>query len=107
MVAFGWKSDAANRLSFFIFLMGFEVFRGLSMVVVLFSGLSIGEMFAVYAYLWFMMGPMQEILGIQYSFYSANAAIERINKLLAMKLEPEYRHSKEPVRRETYGGPEC
>ena len=96
MVAFGWKSDAANRLSFFIFLMGFEVFRGLSMVVVLFSGLSIGEMFAVYAYLWFMMGPMQEILGIQYSFYSANAAIERINELLAMKLEPEYRHSKNP-----------
>ena len=96
MVAFGWKSDAANRLSFFIFLMGFEVFRGLSMVVVLFSGLSIGEMFAVYAYLWFMMGPMQEILGIQYSFYSANAAMERINKLLAMKLEPEYRHSKNP-----------
>jgi len=92
MVAFGWKSDAANRLSFFIFLMGFEVFRGLSMVVVLFSGLSIGEMFAVYAYLWFMMGPMQEILGIQYSYYSANAAMERINQLLAMKREPEYKH---------------
>ena len=96
MMAFGWKSDAANRLSFFIFLMGFEVFRGLSMVVVLFSGLSIGEMFAVYAYLWFMMGPVQEILGIQYSYYSANAAIERINNLLAMKLEPEYRHRKNP-----------
>jgi ATP-binding cassette subfamily C protein len=96
MVAFGWKSDAANRLSFFIFLMGFEVFRGLSMVVVLFSGLSIGEMFAVYAYLWFMMGPMQEILGIQYSYYSANAAMERINQLLAMKREPEYKHIKNP-----------
>ena len=76
--------------------MGFEVFRGLSMVVVLFSGLSIGEMFAVYAYLWFMMGPMQEILGIQYSYYSANAAMERINQLLAMKREPEYKHIKNP-----------
>ena len=96
MISFGWKSDAANRLSFFIFLMGFEFFRGLSMVVVLFSGLSIGEMFAVYAYLWFMMGPMQEILGIQYSYYSANAAMERINKLLAMKREPEYPHTKNP-----------
>jgi len=96
MIAFGWKSDAANRLSFFIFLMGFEVFRGLSMVVVLFSGLSIGEMFAVYAYLWFMMGPVQEILGIQYSYYSANAAMERINKLLAMQREPQYQHSKNP-----------
>jgi ATP-binding cassette subfamily C protein len=98
MVAFGWKSDAANRLSFFIFLMGFEFFRGLSMVVVLFSGLSIGEMLAVYAYLWFMMGPVQEVLGIQYSLYSANAAIERINRLLAMKREPEYPHNKNPFK---------
>lgn len=98
MIAFGWKSDAANRLSFFIFLMGFEFFRGLSMVVVLFSGLSIGEMFAVYAYLWFMMAPVQEVLGIQYSYYSANAAIERINKLLAMQREPEYRHTKNPFK---------
>jgi len=96
MIAFGWKSDAANRLSFFIFLMGFEFFRGLSMVVVLFSGLTIGEMFAVYAYLWFMMGPVQEILGIQYSYYSANAAIDRINGLLTMKREPHYPHKKNP-----------
>lgn len=98
MIAFGWKSDAANRLSFFIFLMGFEFFRGLSMVVVLFSGLTIGEMFAVYAYLWFMMGPMQEILGIQYSYYSANAAMERINNLLEMKREPEYPHNENPFK---------
>lgn len=98
MVSFGWKSDAANRFSFFIFLMGFEVFRALSMVVVLFSGLSIGEMFAVYAYLWFMMGPMQEILSIQYSYYSANAAMERINKLLAMNREPSYPHNQNPFK---------
>lgn len=98
MIAFGWKSDAANRLSFFIFLMGFDIFRGLSMVVVLFSGLSLGEMFAVYAYLWFMMGPMQDILGIQYSYYSANAAMERINKLLKMQREPAYPHKQNPFK---------
>ena len=98
MIAFGWKSDVANRLSFFIFLMGFEFFRGLSMVVVLFSGLTIGEMFAVYAYLWFMMAPVQEILGIQYSLYGANAAMERINRLLALKREPEYPHNKNPFK---------
>ncbi len=98
MIAFGWKSDAANRLSFFIFLMGFEFFRGLSMVVVLFSGLSIGEMFAVYAYLWFMMGPVQEVLGIQYSYYNATAAMERINKLLAMEQEADYPHSQNPFK---------
>ncbi len=96
MAAFGWKSDAANRLSFFIFLMGFELFRATSMVLVLLTDLTIGEMFAVYAYLWFMMNPVQEILGIQYSYYSANAALERINRLLHLKQEPVYQHNINP-----------
>jgi ATP-binding cassette subfamily C protein len=98
MSAFGWKSDAANRLSFFIFLMGFELFRATSMVLVLFTDLSIGEMFAVYAYLWFMMNPVQEILSIQYSYYSANAALERINRLLRLKQEPVYQHRINPFQ---------
>jgi ATP-binding cassette subfamily C protein len=104
MAAFGWKSDAANRFSFFIFLMGFELFRATSMVLVLLTDLSIGEMFAVYAYLWFMMNPVQEILGIQYSYYSANAALERINRLLALKQEPVYGHEINPFEgRHTVG----
>jgi len=88
--SFSWKSDAANRLSFFIFLMGFEVFRAVSMLMVVFSSLSIGQMFAVYAYLWFMMTPVQEILSIQYSYFSANAALERLNRILLLKKEPYY-----------------
>jgi ATP-binding cassette subfamily C protein len=96
MAAFGWKSDAASRLSFFIFLMGFELFRATSMVLVLLTDLSIGEMFAVYAYLWFMMNPVQEILSIQYSYYSANAALERLNRLLRLKQEPVYQHITNP-----------
>ncbi|MDH3343233.1 MAG: ABC transporter ATP-binding protein/permease [Gammaproteobacteria bacterium] len=96
MVNFGWKSDVAGRLSFFIFLMGFEVFRAVSMILVLFTGLSIGEMFAVYAYLWFMMAPVQEILGMQYSLYSANAALDRINRLMELESEPDYAHKTNP-----------
>jgi ATP-binding cassette subfamily C protein len=96
MTAFGWKSDAANRFSFFIFLMGFELFRAISMVLVVFTSLSIGEMFAVYAYLWFMMAPVQEILGIQYSLYNANAAMERIDRLLEREREPVYPHDENP-----------
>lgn len=104
MAAFGWKSDAANRLSFFIFLMGFELFRATSMVLVLFTDLTIGEMFAVYAYLWFMMNPVQEILSIQYSYYSANAALERINRLLRLEQEPVYAHHVNPFEgRHTVG----
>lgn len=94
--AFAWKSDAANRLSFVIFLFGFDFFRAVAMLMVIFSGLSIGQMFAVFGYLWFMMGPVQEILNIQYAWYSANAALERINALPALHLEPEYSHIKNP-----------
>ena len=94
--AFSWKSDAANRLSFSVFLIGFDIFRALSMAMVLLTDLSIGEMIAVFGYLWFMMGPVQEVLSIQYSFYSAKAALGRINELLHLPREPEYPHIENP-----------
>jgi hypothetical protein len=56
-----------NRVSFFIFLAGFDMFRAGAMLMVVFSDLSIGEMLAVFGYLWFMMSPVQEIINIQYS----------------------------------------
>ena len=88
--SFTWKSDAASRLSFLIFLVGFDIFRGVSMLMVVFSGLSIGEMMAVFGYLWFMMGPVQELLAIQYSYNSASAGLQRINSVLDLKQEASY-----------------
>lgn len=94
--AFTWKSDAANRLSFMVFLFGFDIFRALSMFMVLYSDLTIGEMLAVYAYLWFMMTPVQEILNIQYAYLAAKAALGRINRLMDVGLEPVYPHRQDP-----------
>ncbi|MCK5662066.1 MAG: ABC transporter ATP-binding protein, partial [Thiotrichaceae bacterium] len=88
--SFAWKSDAATRFSFLIFLFGFDIFRAAAMLMVLYSDLSIGEMLAVFGYLWFMMAPVQEILGIQYAFYSAKAALARINEMQALQQEPVY-----------------
>ncbi len=98
---FTWKSDAAARLSFTVFLFGFDIFRALSMVMVLFSDLTIGQMLAVFAYLWYMMGPVQEVLAIQYSFNGAQAALERINQLLGINLEPVYPHHQNPFEGKT------
>jgi ATP-binding cassette subfamily C protein len=94
--AFTWKSDAANRLSFMIFLFGFDIFRTVSMFMVLWADLTIGEMLGVYAYLWFMMGPVQEVLNIQYAYNGAQAALGRINNLLRVDLEPAYPHLHNP-----------
>ncbi|MEM8844354.1 MAG: ABC transporter ATP-binding protein [Pseudomonadota bacterium] len=94
--AFSWKSDAANRLSFVIFLIGFDIFRAVGFLMVLFAGLSIGEMIAVFGYLWFMMTPVQDVLNIQYAYYSAKAALGRINQLLYLPNEPKYKHELNP-----------
>ena len=94
--AFEWKSDAANRFSFLIFMIGVDLFRALSMLMVVFSDLSIGEMMAVFGYLWFMMGPVQEILGMQYSWFGAKAALGRINNLMDVSEEPQYPHEQNP-----------
>lgn len=94
--AFTWRSDAAARLSTLVFLFGFDLFRALAMLMVVFSNLTIGEMLAVFGYLWFMMAPVQEILGIQYSYYQATAALTRINRLFELKQEPHYPHRENP-----------
>lgn len=98
---FAWRSDAASRLSFTVFIAGFDLFRAVSMLMVVFSDLSIGEMFAVFSYLWFMMGPVQEVLAIQYGWYGAKAALQRINTLLEMQPEPAYPHTHNPFAGKT------
>jgi ATP-binding cassette subfamily C protein len=93
---YSWKSDAANRFSFGVFLFGFDVFRALSMLMVVYSNLSVGQMMAVFGYLWFMMAPVQELLSIQYAYFAAKAALSRINSLVDLPLEPQYPHRVNP-----------
>jgi len=97
--AFAWKSDAMSRISFFIFLAGFDAFRAGAMLMVVFSDLSIGEMLAVFGYLWFMMTPVQELVNMQYGWFAANAALGRINALLGLHSEPQH-----PALRDPFAG---
>ncbi len=97
--AFAWKSDAMGRFSFFVFLAGFDAFRAGAMLMVVFSDLSIGEMLAVFGYLWFMMTPVQELVNMQYAWYAANAALGRINALLGLASEPQH-----PALRDPFAG---
>lgn len=84
---FNYKSVAYERFSFTIFLIAFEIFRATGLVLVEYNDLSIGMMFAMFGYIWFIMTPVQDILTIQYSYASTNAAIKRINKILDLKTE--------------------
>lgn len=93
---FSWQSEAAGRLSFLLFLLGFELFRAAAMIMVLLSDLSIGQMFAIFSYLWVMLSPIQELLSIQFSWYGASAALKRVNALLHIGEEPKIQSDIDP-----------
>jgi len=84
---YSYKNVAYERLSFTIFLVMFELIRASGLVLVAYSDLSIGMMFAMFGYIWFIMTPVQDMLSMQYSYSSAKAALERINKILALQTE--------------------
>lgn len=85
---YGIKALYGERYSYTLFLSGFEIFRALGLVMVLYSDLSIGLMFGIFGYLWFMMTPVQELLSLQYSFANAKNALSRLNELLSLPTEP-------------------
>lgn len=103
-VASQWKSDASNRASGLLFQFGIDIFRAAAMLTVLFSDLSIGQMLAVFSYLWFMIGPVEQLLNLQYAYYAAGGALSRINELLSRADEPQYAGGVDPFQgRETVG----
>ena len=56
---FNYKSVAYERFSFTIFLIAFEIFRAVGLLLVAYSDLSIGLMFAMFGYIWFIMTPVR------------------------------------------------
>lgn len=84
---YSYKSVAYERFSFTIFLVAFELLRASGLLLVAYSDLSIGMMFAMFGYIWFMMTPVQNILSMQYTYASAKSALQRINKILTLKEE--------------------
>ena len=85
---YNYKSVAYERFSFTLFLIAFEILRAAGLIMVAYSDLSIGMMFAMFGYIWFIMTPVQDILSMQYSYATAMASLKRINKILNLKQEP-------------------
>ncbi len=84
---YGFKSVVYEKLSYTIFLTVFELLRASGLLLVAYSDLSIGMMFAMFGYIWFMMTPVQDMISMQYNYSSAMAALNRINKILTLKTE--------------------
>ncbi len=85
---YNYKSVVYEKFSYTIFLIGFELIRAAGLLMVVYSDLSIGMMFAMFGYIWFIMTPIQDILTIQYSYATTKAALDRINTILDLEVEP-------------------
>jgi len=97
-VNYGYKSDAAMKLSYLIFLSGYEVFRAVSILAVAYSDLSVGLMLAIFSYLWVMVTPTQDVINFQYVLSTAKAACKRINTIFEMEQEPLPPVQKDPFK---------
>ena len=95
-ITFGCRSDRAMRLSFLLFLSGYEIFRAVSILAVAYSDLSVGLMLAIFGYLWIMMTPTQDIINFQYALANAKAACKRINEIFDMEQEPKVANPRNP-----------
>jgi len=93
---YGYKSDAAMKLSYLVFLAGYEVFRAVSILAVAYSDLSVGLMLAIFSYLWVMVSPTQDIINFQYVLATAKAACKRINTIFEMEQEPMVKEAVNP-----------
>ena len=93
---YGYKSDAAMKLSYLVFLSGYEVFRAVSILAVAYSDLSVGLMLAIFSYLWVMVTPTQDLINFQYVLATAKAACGRINTIFEMEPEPVVRETVNP-----------
>ena len=95
-INYGYKSDRAMKYSFLVFLAGYEVFRGVSILAVAYSDLSVGLMLAVFSYLWVMVNPIQDIINFQYVLSTAKAACKRIDSIYTMEQEPDIEEKYNP-----------
>ena len=97
-IEFSFKSDRAIKLSFLIFLSGYELFRSISILVVFYGDLSVGLMLAVFGYLWIMMTPTQDLINFQYTLATAKASCKRVNSIFLMEQEPKINSKKDPFK---------
>ena len=95
-INFGYKSEAAIKYSYLVFLSGYEIFRAVSILAVAYSDLSVGLMLAIFSYLWVMVTPTQDIINFQYSLSTAKAACQRVNEILTLEQEKEVINEQNP-----------
>jgi ATP-binding cassette subfamily C protein len=93
---YGYKASVAHGSSALLTSTVVDIFRALGIAAVAYSDLSIGMMIAFLFYLSNLVAPIQQLMGLVISYQSTKPALERINAMLSLSLEPHYPHEVDP-----------
>ncbi|MDR0468140.1 MAG: ABC transporter ATP-binding protein/permease, partial [Campylobacteraceae bacterium] len=94
---FTYKRAGANAFSMALFMTTSDFLRVCAILMVaLYNEMTIGQIMAVFSYLWMVVRPMESIVNIQYSYNSAKVALNRINTIFALQKEPQYSNMQNP-----------
>jgi len=95
-IEFKYRSEAAGLFSYFLFLLGFELFRTGGVLSVYVEDISVGRMLGIFGYMWVIAQPFSEVLSITYAYTNAKEALDRINTIFDMEQEKVYPCKKNP-----------
>lgn len=97
-IAYEWKTEIVNNLASMFLFIGIDLYYLLCMALILCNELSIGVMIAMLQYVFREQYYMNVIVGMQTTFYAADAALTRINKAMNFATEPEYATKSNPFQ---------
>lgn len=101
---FCYKKEASHNFSMMLFLTGSDIFKITAILAVAFLDISIGQMLAIFSYIWMIIMPIESVLEMQYSFSNAKIALGRINKIFQLKQEPSFPNNQNPFLKTTTNG---
>jgi len=93
---YGYKASVAQSSSTLLTNTVVDIFRALGIAAVAYSDMTIGMMIAFLFYLSTLVQPIQQLMGLVISYQSTKPALDRINSLLSLSLEPHYPHLANP-----------
>ncbi len=93
---YGYGSSVAQSSSNLLTQTVVDLFRALGIAAVAYTGLSIGMMLGFLFYLSTIVQPVQQLMSLAISYQSVKPSLERLNRLLSMKREPNYPHEEDP-----------
>jgi ATP-binding cassette subfamily C protein len=95
---YGLKSEIMLKFSQMLIMYSHDIFRSIGILMVLWGGLTIGKMLAIFAYAWVIMRPMDKLINFTHLYYNAKSSIERLNEILKLESEPIYEMKIDPFK---------